>query len=799
MHAIFCHSDSDITVDITLLAELIRSGSEAQRTVILFDLQNLLNQWPEETVEQLVPAVCERVPDWPILVQITAADALGGVLQQTTTPKRISKLICDAAFQVVTSCNNDRIFEGWGEILVVALSNVEWNGNYEISSVISILDDFAMSEDEVKRKLVARVLGSLSTCLNIAEIESYVLNRALHLADDTDIDVRGMVAESLAIVGAVLDIEIVETIIWPKLLSLLSDTDARIHAATLKTISLILQAHQDECQTSPLFKTLFPPVFISECQFARVAAEKDQRKVDDDTYLLLEIFSTCFGPLLFAAHQYLDDQDGKDHAFQAFMSMSTCNGPIVRRYCAFNLPGVAESLKKGYTPGLSGIAEFLAKDADPETRWNLAAGIHETCRILVGNGSVDRLFHSVISLLQDKNQLVRMNTLEHFQEILVSLSTDNDIANARKLTPVFQNLTLLAEGNWRTQQLLARQLERSTELVPPQSLRANVLPLLCSMAEDSTYLVRKAAMRAIARAIRCLPNSVEREQEMSNFISDWGRGGVYWMRIAFIDCAASALQVCSSSLFESLFAKSLFELAQDSVANVRLRLAGMIHEAAFPCHKNALFGSAIDRLLQDEDEDVRYAIEGVDERIKQKLRDMGSLDHEDEQREKAERQIQERAERLKVESRKKGGRAKVNLFLRKASRPQFGHIGSQNDASPTCVTQTTGFSEASGGANGSWAQAGRSKTAAGSSGTPGMGGSPSPTSPTSPTSPSSPKRNLKKAFGRSGEEGGRPSSPRRHARSLAGRGEEQLPPSPGGRHVLKTLLSNVVSGNRNRT
>lgn len=831
----------DTKFGIPRMAEFLRSGSDSQRTVILFELQHLLDHCFEETMNLLVPVLCEQVGDWCFDLQLSAAEALVDVIQKPI-PRRVSKLICDAAFQVVTRSRTGEIFEAWGEILVVVLPNAHWEGNYEISSVISLLDDFALSTDEICRKLVARVLGSLSVCLSTGEVETYVLNRALHLADDSDIDVRGMVAESLAFIGAVVDVQVAETIVWPKLLCLLNDPDARIHAATLRTIAHILEAHQEDRETSPLFKTLLPPVFAKECQFARRAAEADQRKVDDDTYLLLEIFSEVFGPLLFAAHPFFADEEEKAHAFDAFLAMSTCNGPIVRRYCAFNLPGVAKSLLEGYTTELAGITEFLSRDSDSETRWNLAAGIHATCRVLMGKGSSDNLFQTVIALLQDKNPLVRMNALEHFSELLSSLSNENDASSMRKLTRLFQNLTLLSEGNWRTQELLAKQLEKTSQLVPPDCLRANVLPLLRSMAEESTYLVRRAAMLAIAKTIWCLPSPSERQAEMNDFISDWGEGGVYWMRIAYIDCAQAAVKVFSANLFEVLFAQPLFRLAQDGVVNVRLRLASMIHETAPSCYSHIDFRNAVESLRQDTDIDVRSTMEGVDARIENELRDMDYLKREDGKREEAEREIQNRRELLKTEGRRRGTKAKVRastLLLRIGSKSQTTSLqqGNTDEASPTCITQVVGNGERGHSIRSGLTLPGSSKTSEsmqsgagnegdslllspqkslknifglvrnepGASSTPGRRAKEASKHVTtgdlgSPSSSGSPRKSLKNPFWFSGDELGAPPSPspKRDGKTLAGLASDgPASPSAGSRKGLKNLLT-VVSGNRNR-
>lgn len=644
------------------MGSLLQSGTESQKTVILFELQRLFEHCYEDTVKILVPILCKELVTWSPELQISAAEALSDILNKRIS-RDTAKMVCNAAFEVVSWHKREEIFEAWAEILVVVMPTVAWDQDNDICSVIAILDDFSMSDETVRRKLVARLVGSLASCLKTGEVETYVLNRALHLVDDDNIDVRGMATESLSMIGAIVDIEIVENCIWPALLALLKDSDARVHAATLRTISQILTVHKDDRESASLFTTLLPPVFSKECQFAEKAAKADQRKVDDDTYLLLEIFSEVFGQLLLSAYTHLKNETEQTKAFLSFLAMATCNGPVVRRYCAYNLPGVAECFVDAFPTELSSIVEFLSRDVDSETRWNLAAGIHETTKILMGKGAVDNLFKTVAALLQDESSLVRMNALEHFHELVSSLTSFPGISSAKKLIPVFQNLNLLAKGNWRCQELLAMQLEKTTELIPPNCLFADVLPLLCGMADDSTYRVRKAAMSAIAKTMWCFPYPREREAAMTTFAEEWGGGDVFWMRIAFIDCACAASKVFSAGLFNTLFTDTLFQLASDSVPNVRLRIASILHEIAPLCHQNLKFESVSGILMQDVDKDVREKMEEMGPKIAKAVENAKAFEKENKWREEAERAILIRGEKLKAESRRKGGKGKVRGAL----------------------------------------------------------------------------------------------------------------------------------------
>eukprot|EP00168_Porphyra_purpurea_P010268 TRINITY_DN2524_c0_g1_i2.p1 TRINITY_DN2524_c0_g1~~TRINITY_DN2524_c0_g1_i2.p1 ORF type:complete len:841 (+),score=219.23 TRINITY_DN2524_c0_g1_i2:317-2524(+) len=325
---------------------------------------------------------------------------------------------------------------------------------------------------------------------------------------------------------------------------------------------------------------------------------------------------------------------------RAFRAMAGCNGPIVRRHCAFNLPGVAASVQGQHLLDLSVIVESLSRDKDPETRWNLAAGLHEVAFLIAASGSkpaVDSLVKAAVALLQDEHALVRMNALEHFSELLPSLvQGEQGVFVARRLAPLFANLRLLAEGNWRTQRLLSKQVAASAYLMPAETLRASVLPLLYRMAEESTYLVRMSVMGAVAKCMWHIADPEERAIVMDAFVAEWARAGLHWMRLAFVEAAAASASLFSRVLFRDVFASATLRLASDPVPNVRLRLVRALPALGRACAQMDELHRALDVLHEDPDPDVRVAVREVAPALEACLRHSISADVDDERREDQE-------------------------------------------------------------------------------------------------------------------------------------------------------------------
>lgn len=414
-----------------------------------------------------------------------------------------------------------------------------------------------------------------------------------------------------------------------------------------------------------LLTELLTPVVFRESAFSLKAASEDQRYVDDYTYLLLEIVAEVFGPLVWAvlcgdgqpkraSAKLMLGTSGKSSTdlcftptnpletdtLRAFRAMAGCNGPIVRRHCAFNMPGVAAAVSGVHLQELATVVESLSQDKDAETRWNLAAGLHETAFLIASSGcktAVNSLVKAAVALLQDEHALVRMNALEHFSELLPSLvQGEAGVFVARRLAPLFANLRLLSEGNWRTQQLLSRQVAASAYLMPAETLREAVLPLLYRMAEESTYLVRMSVMGAVATCMWHIADPEQRAVVMACFVTEWAEAGLHWMRLAFVEAAVASASLFSRVLFRDVFASATLRLAADPVPNVRLRLVRALPALGRACAQMDELHRAMEVLHEDCDPDVRVAVREIAPALDACLRHSVSADVDDERREDEE-------------------------------------------------------------------------------------------------------------------------------------------------------------------
>lgn len=642
--------NDDVLTSVANATLVLLDGSDMERLAVLYQFPQFLEHCPSDTLGIMVPEICRDALQWNEDVQMAAAEALYFVVNMRV-PDAVAKRVVVAALRILQKSESGDVFDAWGEILSMMLPQVRRDD--VVTLVVPATADRAASGAVESRRLAARIIGALHDALTADELARQFLATAISLSQDADASVRAMIAQSLASVASKLPLSVSETQLWPRLDTMVaSDPNARVRAAALCALARSAEAHKESAGSSTSYGTIITPLFLRECTHASAVAATDLRTVSDDVYLRLECFAEVYGVFLAAVDSLLPDEDSWTVALNALRRMVMCNGPTVRHWCAFNMPAVALAAAAARPERLRGIVQLLATDTDVETRATLAAGVHETARLLAPGPLRDELLDAIAELMTDQNPQVRTNALRHFATLLKLLAdtepTPGDSASAggaatpgaspgqagtgvaangkerkgktkgivntavaRQLAPIFESLELMSQDSWRTQELLAVQLKLGAHLVPQDTLCEHVAPLLFQMARESTYLVRKACMEALVAVMRAIPDTRRREHIVKHFRIEWARGKVYWTRLAYIDGAAAALTVFSRSAFVSMFAGELLRMTRDAVPNVRLRLVRLLVDVGPLVRSEPKLAAALDGALAalSVDSDAEVAAE----------------------------------------------------------------------------------------------------------------------------------------------------------------------------------------------
>lgn len=630
--------NDDVLTSVANATVVIIDGNDLERITVLYQFPQFLEHCPDDCINIMVPRICSEAVTWSPECQMAAAEALYFVVNRKAPP-HVAKQIAWAALAIASATTSAEVFDACGEIVSIILPQVH---RYDVLQfVVPDAVERTASDRPPERRLAARVIGSLNDALSSDELEQIFLNSIIALARDPDDTVRAMMAQSMAAVATKLSLRVAEEKLWPRLKDLMSDENVQVRAAAMRAMAKSAESHRSSAEKSRTYVTLIKPLFLQECQKATQVAASDLRTVTDDTYLTLEIFSEVYGYFLCAVSTLLNEEQSWTLVLNTLRQMVTCNGPTVRHWCAFNIPAVAVVIASARSEHLLGVIPALAADSDIETRATLAAGVHEVAKALRSGPLRNDVIRAIGMLFMDNNAQVRMSALGHFSELLVLLSPGEEVnleivraqlrandsgvkkvdVNAKELTPeeeemrrlapIFSSLEMMSFDSWRTQKLLAEELQNSAHLIPQEMLCEHVAPLLFQMARESTFLVRKASMHSLIYVLRYIPDVRRRNHILKHFKTEWARGKVYWTRLAYIEAAECAYHMFSRKLFTQLFKDELLIIQKDKVVNVRLRLLRFLFLLA-PIWKDLPeYVQVIRELSSDEDMQVSQDAKGI--------------------------------------------------------------------------------------------------------------------------------------------------------------------------------------------
>eukprot|EP00737_Agarophyton_chilense_P003971 gb/GEZJ01004804.1/.p1 GENE.gb/GEZJ01004804.1/~~gb/GEZJ01004804.1/.p1 ORF type:complete len:992 (-),score=140.33 gb/GEZJ01004804.1/:1088-3781(-) len=635
--------NDEILASVPNATLVLIDGNELERLSVLFQFPQFLEHCPNECINIMVPRICTDSLFWSLDTQNAATEALFFVVSRTV-PQHIAKHIAWASLALASKTDSAQLFDACAELVSMVLPQLHRFDVLKLVSPDTI--DRALSTRAHDRRLAARVIGSFNNALTCQELQTIFEDTVLNLAQDSDPTVRSLVAHSIGDIASYLPISTAEKRIWPLLKMLMSDDkDSSVRAAAMRSLAKSAQAHCDKEGASPSYEALLKPVFLDQCRAAVRVAASDLRDVDDDTYLMLEIFSEVYGYFLCSVSQLINrEKESWGMILNTLRQMVTCNGPTVRHWCAFNMPAVVTVCAAEKLEQLNGIIPGLADDTDVDTRATLAAGIHEIAKKLAHGPLHSDVIRAINSLFMDENADVRMKVLAHFSELLILLSPGqnfnhnkaaaqmrasnsgkvgrtnsvpgqkNEVTNSvpsdpsheeiRRLKPMFTSLEMMSFDSWRTQKLLAEELQKSVSLIPQDMLCEHVAPLLFQMARESTYSVRKSAMQALIYTVRYIPDVRRRNHILKHFRNEWARGKVYWTRLAYIEAAKCAREMFSARLFTQLFKDEILSMCMDVVPNVRLRLTQFLDQVAPIWKEYPDFLETVSRLVEDSDLEV---------------------------------------------------------------------------------------------------------------------------------------------------------------------------------------------------
>ncbi|XP_076055930.1 serine/threonine-protein phosphatase 4 regulatory subunit 1-like isoform X3 [Oratosquilla oratoria] len=285
------------------------------------------------------------------------------------------------------------------------------------------------------------------------------------------------------------------------------------------------------------------------------------------------------------------------------------------KHCAYSLPAVALTLGRQNWPVLKDTYETLAGDMHWKVRRTLAFSIHELAVILGADLAHQDLVPIFNGFIKDLDE-VRIGVLKHLANFLRLLHPDH---RRDYLPKMDEFLRTDNEHNWRFRLELAIQLGHIIDLFSPQDCHSYLVPIALQLVADKVVRIRNACYTVISQLVRQLgcEGDTALVESLGNMLVELFAQAKSWSRrqtYAFLCGHLVAQHSCALEDWCRMFLKSLIDLADDKVPNVRIAVAKTLATYVVTLEyfqipertSSGMVKEAVERLQKDSDRDVRY-------------------------------------------------------------------------------------------------------------------------------------------------------------------------------------------------
>ncbi|XP_033353548.1 serine/threonine-protein phosphatase 4 regulatory subunit 4-like isoform X3 [Bombus vosnesenskii] len=302
-----------------------------------------------------------------------------------------------------------------------------------------------------------------------------------------------------------------------------------------------------------------------------------------------------------------------------------------RRCCAFNLPAMFIFVSNSVddTDALLLTFTALASDHYYLVRRTVACGIHEVAKVLGPKSG--RIKTDLIKLLKDNSEEVLQGLIPHIGLTLDCLA-ESQIIGVDKMDSTVMEIgrallkcesEIAATHNWRLVSSMHSQLEILPKYFPSDFIYSYFVPMaFFRILHARPIPVRLSAGTLYLFLLRYNMKPMQRVELRSKLYSDLASNPNCYVRMMFVRMMIEALEIFSSAYFKEHFFTVLLNLAEDPVANIRMKVISLLPQLKsmlrMPADKKllTLLESTITHLINSEkDRDVLAELSSVIKRL----------------------------------------------------------------------------------------------------------------------------------------------------------------------------------------
>ncbi|CAK9812642.1 Serine/threonine-protein phosphatase 4 regulatory subunit 4 [Anthophora quadrimaculata] len=603
-----------------------QKGDEIQKLNFIQTLPSLLATDSESCMTRVIPKVQQSLATASTEFHIAASSTFKTILEQ----KLVNHNVFSRTFlQSILNSLEKRdpvICHAWLETLldVIELLPVEVIRKQILPLTVS---KGQLSQPIYSRIICSKILGKICTRFDSALIQKEVLPMVHSLCQDVNSEVRASICLQLRFVAEGLGAESVKSALLPSLVELASDEESNVRCASVQTIAYLLPHLQEDT-----IKTTIVPLVKKLC-------ESTQSVQADDNVIC--VIAQEYGKIVLGLEKCLLPTE-KTWFLKYFQQLSQMgivsirkesrpHLPFVnsnfdederyiecRRCCAFNLPAmfIFVSNSADDTDALLLTFTALANDHDYLVRRTVACGIHEVAKVLGPKSG--RIKPDLVKLLKDNSEEVLQGLVPHIGLTLDCLAESQIIGVDRMDSTVMEigrallkcESEIAATHNWRLTSLMHSQLEILPKYFPSDFIYTYFVPMAFFRVLHARPIpVRLAAGTLYLFLLRYNMKPMQRIELRSKLYSELANSPNCYVRMMFVRIMVEALEIFSSVYFKEHFFSTLLNLAEDPVANIRMKVVSLL-----PQLKNQLRIPADKKLLTALEATVAHLINSEKDR-----------------------------------------------------------------------------------------------------------------------------------------------------------------------------------------
>nr|XP_002737817.1 PREDICTED: serine/threonine-protein phosphatase 4 regulatory subunit 4 [Saccoglossus kowalevskii] len=578
--------------DIERAVYLLSSGQEVQRISVIKSLPQLLTDHNAECMKRVVPKVKEVLHVAGTDVQIAATQSFLIIIEnQIVSYQQFAQTFLQSMLQSIDN-RDPAIAYSWLETLLQVISLLPKDITKNEILTVAIAKG-QLSQSVQSRLSSCKILGRIATKFDSFMIKKEILPLVTSLCQDVDYDVRGCMCRQLDAVARGLGLESTKSAILPELVELSNDEESFVRQVALETVvSLLSLLDDDTCVHTiiPLMcrfcesalQTEDPTLPSVAHQFGRLCHGLSVNLIEDQKIWFLNFYrKLCVIGL----------SDGKSRSFER-QTPNVLNifeeddrYAECRQDAAYNFPCmVLFAGPRNFKTELYSTFSSLCDDPSKLVRRTMSCGFHEVAKMLGSNVAV--IQQELMCLLKDDCTEVLEGLIPHLPETLEMLAkgsgnvvTESKLTGLNDLVPALMASESLAacSKQWRLHADILTQFSCLPKCLTSDQIYYKFIPMMFKHITTNRVLpVKLAASRTVCVFIRHNRKLEQRQELCCRLIEECCHGQSSWKRILFVDICMVIMELFSKAFYKEYFFEFVIELAQDPVANVRLKFCHLL-------------------------------------------------------------------------------------------------------------------------------------------------------------------------------------------------------------------------------